>query len=319
MNRKERVISILDNILHWKWTEGLLYWIVYSAGTFSGLAFLIASIWMSMNAADHEFVRMFLSEKQTLNCSYWAMSAYVILPVCILPLAAITTYRHVRTWIYLGEWVCSSTLWCLLYGLPTLMFLIIDICIIGNSNNVHYTLPSPLVTGRSIMAYSYGLTAIIYHYVGKKQEVDRLNEKDVFIDQLEEKVRLLIQEKEEIIAKGQEQIAILRLEVAKAKAAWETEQKQKANLQKEINIAHESALEAYGEEVKNLLTGDDKTVSIESIMQLTGHPRRTITNAIRGRKLAVSSRNKELVLISSLSEWLKETPPSAPQLRIVNE
>ncbi len=300
-------------LLHWVWVPAVLYWIVRSAGIFSELAFLIASVWKSVNASDHEFVRLFMEELQSVQVTYWANSAYIVLSVCILPLAAITTYGHIKTWLYGKKWWCASAVWTLLYGCPTIVFLVIDIAIIS-SPNVTYALPDYLVSARSIMAYLYGLAAIIYHYVGKEQETDRLKIKDVLILELQASVQLLTQERADAIAKEQEQIILLRQELATVKAAWESEQKELAMLQKEIKKGTDDALQAYGEDCVKWLYSGIKTASIDDIGQRTGHSKQKIVKA----KLRRSPRNQDLILIESLIEWLKETPPTSPQLHIVN-
>lgn len=66
-----------------------------------------------------------------------------------------------------------------------------------------------------------------------------------------------------------------------------------------------------------------KSATVDEILNLTGHHKRTITNAIRAGKLVTASRNKELVLVSSLIEWLRTTPMKQETetsfLHLVNE
>jgi hypothetical protein len=187
-------VAIGQNLYEWKWSVGFLFWIIISAGTFSELAFLLSSMWKSADASDHSFVLLFMSESTSVNVGYFASSAYVLLPVCILPLAAIKTIRHLSTWIYCKKFLHSSGIWFLLYGLPTIMFLIVDVFIISNSETKNYVLPDLLVRLRADMAYLYGIVAIVYHFIGKTQEVDRLKEKDGFISQLVEQARVLTEQ-----------------------------------------------------------------------------------------------------------------------------
>lgn len=290
----------LDNILHWRWSKSLLFWLIISAGTFSELAFLLASVWMSVNAAEHGFVRMFMDETQSVNISYWAKSAYVILPVCILPLGIVTTIRHLRTWIYNRKFFYSSGAWFALYGVPTATFLVIDVAIIGNSNAAQYVLPDALVTARSIMAYSYGLVAIIYHYIGKQQEVDRLKQKDDFISQLVGDARVLSDQIETL----NQEIADQKAETERQKMALAESKAAHKRVIEESQKSDEEALNAYGNGLIQWLKTGIKTATVEEIMQVTGISKRKIN----GANLQRSTRNQDLILISSLVSWLKTLP-----------
>jgi hypothetical protein len=291
-----------NGLLHWSWVPAVLYWIVRSAGIFSELAFLVASVWKSVNASDHDFVLMFVSELQSIQTTYWANSAYIVLSVCILPLAAMTTYGHVKTWLYGKKWWCASAIWTLLYGCPTIVFLVIDIAIIS-SPNVTYVLPDYLVSARSIMAYLYGLTAILYHYAGKDQETDRLKAKDVLVGELRASVQILAS-----------QIDTLSTEIENQKRLLVESKKAQILLQNEVKRGTDDALQAYGDDCVKWLYSGIKTATIDDIIRLTGHSKQKVVKA----KLRRSPRNADLILIESLTEWLKETAPSAPQLlRIV--
>ena len=90
--------------------------------------------------------------------------------------------------------------------------------------------------------------------------------------------------------------------------------------------AEESALEAYSEECLRWLKTADKSVSVEDINRFTGHSKRKIAGAITAGKLRTTPRNPDLILLSSLTEWLKDNAPSTskdqdsgPMLRVVNE
>lgn len=311
----DRLKRIGGNILHWTWTKAVLYWIIFSAGTMSELAFLLASMWMSENSAAHSFVRQFMTEEMTKHLSWWATAAYVGLPVAILPLALLTVINHVRTWNY-NRKKRGLLVWCFLYGLPTLVFLTLDVITVACSVlSVNFELPSYLIVARALSAYMFGIVALIYMQIGKEQEVNRLQEKDVLIAQLQERLQALYEEKQEQIRQLTLQIEKQNDELAKVKAHWEAEQKQNALLQNEIQKGTDDALQAYGEDCVNWLFGGAKSASIKDIHRFTGHSKQKIAKA----KQLKRSRNPDLILMDSIIEWLKETPPSVPQLRIVNE
>ena len=295
---KNRLKHIGRSLLHWTWTKGLLFWIIISAGTLSELAFLLASMWKSIDASDHSFVLLFMTQKMSENVGYFASSAYILLPVCILPLGVVTTYTHFRTWVYGRKFVHGSGIWFVLYGLPTLTFLIIDICIISNSNGDHYVLPDILTSIRSDMAYAYGLTAILYHYIGKKQEVERLKEKDDFISELVEQARLLT-----------EQIDGYKAKMEQVYKEKETAIQEKSRLYSALIQTSEDALQAYGETVIEWLNGLDKTVDVDDITAHTGINKRRLQHAIDKGELRIRGTNKSRLRVPSLKEYLVNNAP----------
>jgi hypothetical protein len=96
-------------------------------------------------------------------------------------------------------------------------------------------------------------------------------------------------------------------------------------MQKALHKSDDTALEGYSEECAHWLKSGVKTVSLEEITRYTGHSKRKIEGAITKGYLQTASRNKELILMSSLVIWLKTVQPSTgktedpPMLHIVNE
>jgi hypothetical protein len=292
----------------------------------SELAFLVASLWMSVNASVHKFVLLFVNEQMTEHISELATTAYVALPELILALAVVTTLGHIRLWLY-DRKNYTALIWAVLYGLPTLVFLVLSLVTVGCSvASITFQMPGPLVVIRALAGYMFAFTSLLYTQLGKPQERDRLTKKDVALAEL-------AQEKDAKIAELNAETTRLNKIISEQKAVIE-EQKtalaESKNIQSElIKAAYkstESALEAYGEECMNWLKSGVKTVSVEEITRYTGHSKRKIEGAINKGLLQLAPRNKELILTSSLVEWLKITPPTAsrkdpdtaPLLHVVN-
>lgn len=49
--------AIALNLLYFEWTKMLVHWLIRVAGTMSECAFLIAGLWMSLNANVHPLIR----------------------------------------------------------------------------------------------------------------------------------------------------------------------------------------------------------------------------------------------------------------------
>jgi hypothetical protein len=295
-----------SNVLHWRWVKAFLYWLIISVGTMSECVFLIASLWMTVNSSVHDFVRLFLSEDATIHLSWLATVTFVAVPEFILALALVTTISHIRVWWYSKKDIASAT-WAVLYGLPTLAFLILSVVVISNSMlSTHYKLDDWMVVVRGLAGYMYGFVAILYWQLGNPQEVDRLKQKDDFISQLVENARLLT-----------EQIDGLKAEMERQKNVLAEQKTAHKRLIEETQKSDDAALQAYGDEVIQWLRSGVKTVLPDEIIRFTGFSKRKITNALDSGKLQVSPRNKDLILVSSLISWLKTTPSPVNKLSIV--
>jgi len=300
-----------DSILHWKWTKALLYWLIISAGTMSELAFLVASLWMSVSASVHPLVLSVIgywtggndqaSEQIAIHISEMATTTYVALPECILALAFITTLGHLRTWLLYDKRDLAALIWTVLYGAPTLVFLILSMITLGCSVvSVTFTLPGPLLVIRALAGFIYAFASLLYWRLGGEQEVDRLRKKDELINGL-------IAANKELTDQLEEEKA----EVARLNQLLTESKNAQKRLIEEVNKSADTALEAYGEHCLNWLRSGIKTATADEINQFTGHSKRKIGNAITSGNLQVSPRNKELILISSLIEWLKNNPAPA--------
>lgn len=317
--------NIWHGLVTWEWTKRLLFWIIVSAGTMSELAFLLASLWMSVNANVHPFIvhTLHISEDTSTNITYLATTAYVALPECIVALAVITTIGHVRMVVYnprdFWPWV-----WSILCGLPAVFFLILSMITLSNAvANVTFTMPVGWVVVRANAAFIYAFSSLLYLWMGKKQEKDRLVEKDELTAQRSQEYELKLAEMERNLSA---KIADLAGENQRLQGVIEQQnrdldarKKQQSELQNALNKSSRAGLQAYSQECQEWLTSGIKTALPDEISRFTGHSKRKVNNAIAAGKLQVSPRNKSLVLVHSLVEWLEQNPPSSePDLYVVN-
>ncbi len=184
---KASLAGLWQAIITWNWTRKLLHWTIISAGTVSECAFLIASLWMSVNSSVHGLVLLAMPEQVTRQVSELATAAYVALPECILPLATVVVISHARTWQYQRRWQHPAGIWTILFGLPTLVFLILSLITLGCSvASVDFQMPLPLVVIRALAGYMFAFVSLLYARLGIPQEKDRLKQKDDLIAALHE-------------------------------------------------------------------------------------------------------------------------------------
>ena len=326
--------STFHSIITWDWTKQLLYWIIISAGTMSECVFLVASLWMSINSSVHPLVRLAMTEDMTGRVSDFATAAYVALPECILGLAFVTVIGHLRIWLYNKS--TSAAIWTVLYGVPTIVFLVLSLITLGNSvASNHFIMPEPLVVIRALAGYMFAFTSLLHAQLGVPQERDRMKQKDESLAALRQEnatnLATLKKENDESVALLQKEMKSLQEtiknqneEIEKSKQHLAQSKNAQSELQKAMDKSEDAALQAYSEECIKWLKSGSKTVSLEEISRYTGHSKRKIEGAITKGYLQLASRNKELILMSSLVPWLKSVQPSTgkteeiPMLHIVN-
>ncbi|SRR5579885_1362235 len=312
------------NLITWKWVKSLLHWLIISAGTVSECAFLIASLWMSVNASVHALVLLVMSDTASQRITELATAAYVALPELILGLAVVTTIGHVRLFLY-NRQDYKPLIWAILFGLPTIIFLLLSLITLGCSVlSVNFRMPEPLIVVRAIAGYWYAFTSLLYTQLGVPQEKDRLSEKDTLITTLRQEKDVTVAELQRkadaMLAAWNRERAGLEETIRRQSAEME-EQKtllsESKNAQMELIKAmqktSESALQGYSDVCLQWLKSGVKTVSIDELSRYTGHSKRKIQNAITAGNLQTAPRNRELILVSSLAQWLAKTPAPEPR------
>lgn len=331
---KKAASGLFHDIITWAWTKKLLNWIILSAGTGSECAFLVASVWMSVNGNVHLFVLNFLTEQQTRDLSALATIAYIALPECIVFLAVQTTLNHIFLAWYAykrkdNEMLIVESIWTFLFGLPAILFIVLSLITLAYSvRNEVVNFPDWMVILRALGAYTYAFIAFLYVGNGATKIKKEMAKRDQLIEELkqqnENNLLQLRQQKDQELGELQKELAILNDQTKYQKQLLLEFKEKELRWQNEINKSSDMALEAYGEEVAIWLKSGIKTASIDDITRFTGHSKQKIKGALKTGLLKTSTRNSELILIDSLISWLKmvDMPTGKtgemPALRIVN-
>lgn len=302
--------NVAKNILSWEWTKTLVYWIVISAGTLSEGAFLVSSLWVTLNASVHPLFRLVLTEELTIHLTELATAAFVGLPECILALAITTTYSHARTYLYDRKAYSGSLFWSIAYGLPTLVFLVLSIGTIGASMlHVGFTLPDWMVVTRGLAGYVYGIVAILYWCIGLPQERDRLKEKDeayaLLRQQSENDLQSLRKEKDDFIHR-------LQTEHARILAELRDEKDDFISRLRNENTSNLANLGGDKDRIIAQLRGDNQSLNVrlESINRELQQLKEQLTESKNEKQQLITAINKgsEEALQAYSSEcisWLK--------------
>lgn len=330
---QEWIHAPLKNFLSWGWVKQFLYWLIVSAGTMSECAFLLASLWMSLNSTVHGLILMFMDEKQAIHMSYFATAIFTGLPEVILGLSLLTTINHCKDirWDkrYWHTWV-----WPILFGIPTLVFLVLSIITVSCSVlRVNYTMPDWGIVARALAGFGFAIVFFLYEQMGKPcyakerkaleqtiadLEVERDRNKQRFetaLNTANENFQMALSAKQsefeyrlnEIVEQGKSQIGHLQ-------NLLEAKNMQVQKLSERASSLVSQGLENYPKFVEELVTKGVKTVHIDTLSELTGISKRRIASA---KSLQRHSRNKDLIMVNSAIEWLQKQP--LPEVTIVSK
>jgi hypothetical protein len=308
---KQRVIAFF----HWQWVKAFLYWLVVSAGTVSECVFLIASIWVSLNATVHPLMLQMMSQQATVTISQLAISAFTSLPEIILGLAVVTTYGHIKYWCMHRK--RSSIVWAILFGVPTIVFASLTVwTLIASALAVGYAMPSVLVATRVLAGYAYGFLSMLYVLIEKPDMADHIASLNGTIDDLNkeiEKGKVDFDAKlNQIRLQATLALAESKKQIDDLETIIESQDSQVKRLAERACRAASQGLENYPKVEANLVSQGIKTVLYDAIPELTGHSKQRLAKA----KLQRHPRNKDLVVVASLVNWLRTAP--LPECQIVD-
>jgi hypothetical protein len=315
----------VDAFLSWQWVKRFLYWLVVSGGTISECVFLLASIWVSVNATVHPLMLKLMSEAVTVTLSQLAVSAFTSLPEVILGLAVVTTYGHIK--FYCIHRKKSSMVWAILFGLPTVVFASLTTWTLASSAlQIGYQMPSVLVATRVLAGYAYGFLSMLFVLIGEPDNADYVGGLKDDIESLNLEIERVTSRFETALqtANHNFQIAMqskqnefeyqlnLLMEQSQNEIEYfqnliESQNEQVKKLSERASSVVSSGLENYPKVLTKLVNSGIKTVSVDDLSELTGISKRRINAA---KMLQRTSRNKDLIFVSSVIEWLKTLPPT---------
>jgi len=279
----------IQEFLTWNWVKIFLYWLVTSAGTVAECVFLLASVWVSLNATVHALILQIMTEQTTITLTRLSISAFTCLPEIVLGLALHTTYKLVKNWE--NEWV-----WAVLFSLPTLIFMLLTVwTLVCSSLEIGYQLVDWMIATRVLAGYSYGVLSMMYVLIGQPDYVDLLT------DTRKEYNELRASSSEEIARLASEIDAINQSHFEEVNTLIE----QSNQLAERASSLASQGLENHSIELINWLNNDKKTCTIDELVYRSGYSKRKVLSA----NLKTDSRNKSLIRKSSVIEWLRQTPP----------
>lgn len=285
----------------------LVRWMTVTSGNVGESAFLLATLWVIVNAVGHVLLTWMLSTHTIELINYLALIAFSALPeLMIIPVIA-TCFSH---WVLFSqEKNKSACVWAILYTIPSVIFLIMTILTItmfvSTGGNSFAMASGWQIVIRCLSGWMYAAVNMLFQKLGEPHYASRMTTKDAEIERLK--------------AELERQKTEIETELNGIKSAYSIERHElliELNSRNEqINQLAERASSLNREPLLNYpivaidwMENGKRTVSIDELISATGVTRQKIASAIRSGKIQKDNRNKDLLRVSSVVEWLKTVP-----------
>lgn len=304
---KQRIADLYKTFISGMWFVSIMRQVVITGGNIAESAFLLATLWVIINAVAHTLLTWFMPAQMIELLNYLAVVAFSALPELIIIPVIITCFTH---------WSCAvkqknkvSITWAILYSIPAVFFLVLTIWAItrfvSTGGSVFVAASGIELIIRCLSGWMYAVVNMLFQKLGEPHYASRMTEKDAEIERLNDDLERLKLENES--------------ELNAIKAAYSIEREElliELNSQnQQINKLSERASSLNREPLLNYpivaidwVENGKRTVSIDELISATGVTKQKIAAAIRSGKLQKDNRNKDLIRVSSVVEWLKSIP-----------
>jgi hypothetical protein len=326
--------NFVQDFLSLRWFVRIVRQIVISAGTVAASALIVATFYVTINVVAHQLLTwIFPSTLTVVSGKAVVVDSKVIL---ILNQVALIIFACIPELIIVeavsesvGHWGMFKTtknkwalVWAILHTVPTVIFLIMTIVTILSFVNVEASGNTYKVEGwnlsvRVLFGWIYSVAGMLFESVGRRGYAETVAD-------LRTQNEALVNQHQTQTQELQTKVERINEDLAKANQLLHEHKSANEQLIEEMQKTDDATLQAYGNDCLHWLKSGSKTVSLDEITRFTGHSKRKIGGAIKSGDLQVSSRNKELVTVSSLLQWLKNIPAptgktETPTLHLVNE
>jgi hypothetical protein len=165
--------SLLRYIVTGAWIVDLVRWLVDTGGNVAESAFVIATVYVTINTVAHMLVSWLLPDSVITSLNQLSVIAFSVLPELIVVAAMVITFDHWKMVINTRRF--DAWVWAIVYTLPTLVFLGMTIYTITSfvSFEAAHSNASPQATGsilviRCLAGWSYGIVQMMWVKLGKK-------------------------------------------------------------------------------------------------------------------------------------------------------
>jgi len=153
-----------------KWIVDLVRWLIETGGNVAESAFLLATVYVTINTVAHVLVTWLLPATLIVTFNQVSVIAFSVLPELIIFAAIKVTFDHFK--MALSTRRFDAWAWALAYVLPTSVFLFLTILTISSFVSVEASsvnapqATGPMLVTRCLAGWSYGMLQILFAKIG---------------------------------------------------------------------------------------------------------------------------------------------------------
>lgn len=311
------------------WFVSIMRQVIITGGNIAESAFLLATLWVIVNAVAHTLVLWVIDAHTIELINNLSAIAFSALPELIIIPVIIICYDHWSTAVKQKSY--ASGVWAVLYSIPAGFFLVLTIvtitAFVSTKGDAQFVpvVGSQLVI-RCLSGWMYAVVNMLFKKLGEPHYASKLEALETVIasqkaemEQSKSHFETALQTANSnfqtaMAAKQSEFEYQINLIVEQSKTQIDhfqnllkTQNEQVQKLSERASSLSSQGLENYPKVISELIDQGVKTVSVDILSELTGISKRRINAA---KTLQRTSRNKELILVSSVIDWLKTVPLS---------
>jgi len=171
------------------------------------------------------------------------------------------------------------------------------------------------IVARALSGYCFAIIFLLYEQLGKPCYAKERQGLEQTIADLNTHIEDMVKD---YSTKIEDLTRSHSIEVTRLTGILETQNRQVNLLAEKATSLELQGLDSYPKVQKEWIEKGVKTCSIGEIELVTGLSRQRINAAIRANKLQKDNRNKELIRVSSVVEWLKTIPAPVIETNLSN-
>ena len=323
---KEKIASTYKTFISGMWFVHIVRQLVVTSGNIAESAFLLATLWVITNAVAHTLVTWIMDAHTIELINNLSTIAFGALPELIFISVVCTCFNHWSATI--KQKSKASGTWAILYTIPACFFAVITISAITTFVSTKGVQTIPMdpawLVIRCLSGWFYAVINMLFQKLGEPHYASNLESLKTSLEEKQTEIERLTSHFENALKTANSHFKIamdakqtefedhLKLVIEQSKTEIEyfqnlieSQNEQVKRLSERASSLTLTGLENYPKVLTELVNQEIKTVSVDDLSELTGISKRRINAA---KTLQRTSRNKDLILVSSVVEWLKTMP-----------
>jgi len=308
------------------WFVQVMRQVIITGGNIAESAFLLATLWVIINAVAHTLLTWVMPTHMIELVNYLSVIAFSALPELIIIPVIIICFSH---WsVAVKQKSIASGVWAVLYSIPAAFFLVMTIIAITtfvSTGGTHFVPADGIqLVIRCLSGWMYAVVNMLFKKLGEPHYASRFEDLETALTQKQDEIERTKTHFENALrtananfknamdAKQSEFDDRLKLiieqsqtEIERFQNLLESQDVQFQKLSERASSLSSQGLENYPKVVNELVEKRVKTVSVDVLSELTGISKRKIASA---KTLQRHNRNKDLIMVNSVIEWLKTIP-----------